>query len=87
MSSSTGSTHVTTVTTPKLVNAERGALYPVGVLLIAGFRLAILAEKAACPRDIAMLISRRKGTPNHVEGIWLSADDLGVSQYLKNLAC
>jgi len=29
MSSSTGSTHVTNVTTPRPVNAERGALYPV----------------------------------------------------------
>jgi len=86
MSSSTGSTHVTTVTTPRLVNAERGALYPGGGS-DCGFQTAILAEKAACPRDIAILISRRKGTSNHVEGIWLSADDYGVSQYLKNLAC
>jgi hypothetical protein len=44
MSSSTGSTHVTTVTTQRL--RERGAwrLYPVGSL-IAGFKLAILAER------------------------------------------
>jgi hypothetical protein len=56
-------------------------------LLIAGFRLAILAEKAALPYEHSHMISRRESALDHVEGIWLSADDLGVSQYLKNLAC